>query len=252
MSMLNGVPFDSELGVVTQQDGDTGDSAQRTAALVILSHLLNPPGTTSATPIMEVYTRMRTVLKVGRGRFTRSPLPSHWGSDPTNFSRDQHSILMIAMALMNDKIELKETFSEILRRGGFHQNFLRGTDDIERRWKCPDFLSPSELGVLIRGLNFKLLLPILILLDLGFLVDLRLRKKRPWDYDNMLAPSLMFAATRMSTVVSRYAYRKYAATDWLDRVKNYHDPETGNGVVGMFELFKRAHVETMIKLGTSL
>lgn len=182
----------------------------------------------------------------------RSPIPGHWGNDPTNFSRDQHSMLMLAMAITGNTEELKETFMEIVKRGGFHQNFLRGTDDVERRWKCPDFISPSEISVLIRGLRLTLLLPILILLDLGFLFDLRLRKKRPWDYDNMLAPNLMFAVARMPTFVSRYAYRKYADTDFLERVTQYHDPVSGNGIAGMSDLFRRAHVSTMYKIGISL
>lgn len=240
MPLLNGVNFDSEIGVVTQVDGDTGDSAQRTATLVILSMLLENG---SAGPGL-VYQRMLTVLKVGRGRFTRSPLPSHWGSDPTNFSRDQHSMLMLAMAIMGDKKELKETFMEIVKRGGFHQNFLRGTDDIERRWKCPDIIAPTQLSVMIRGLNLKLLYPILTLLDLGFLLDLIFRKNKPWDYDNMLAPNLMFAAVVMPTFVSRFACRKYGETDFIARVKNYHDPVSGNGIAGMGELFEKAFSTT--------
>lgn len=234
MIPIHGVPFESHLGIVVQKDGDSGDSAQRTATLVVVLSLLGEG-------FGYVYDRMILFLKVSKGRYRRSSIPGHWGNDPTNFSRDQHSILMLAMAVAGDREELKESFLEILKRGGFHQNFMRGTDDFNRFWKLPDFISPTEISVFIRGMNFRFLKPALFLLDLGLLVDLRLRLRQPWDYDNMFAQNLFYANKVMPTPIARLALSKYAKTDFRERILEYHSTEgSSNGVDGLGELYIRA------------
>lgn len=231
-------------GTITQADGDSGDSAQRNATVAFLRNAAQlPAGETVHYLLVESYVRP---FRVGKGRYRRSSDPSHWGYDPTNFSRDQMSIVMLAIAAAEAKSDwgekgaLKDIIKEMIKRGGFHQNFLRGTDDPERKWKLPDFVSPPQISAAIRGLNLWPLYPFLLLLDVGFLADLHLRKYRLWDYDNMLAQNLMFAVMQLPTPISKLAYNLYAKTDFLERIRTYHDPEKSNGIAGMHELFVEA------------
>lgn len=116
---------------LAQADGDTGDSSQRVGTFWVLMHFIG----FFSLPMYEQSIKAHEVVG---GRYRRSPILSFWGSDPTNFSRDQHSILNLCFAIVGDKKRLKESYKDLALRFGLHQNFLKGTDDPERRWKMPD------------------------------------------------------------------------------------------------------------------
>lgn len=153
----------------------------------------------------------------------------------------------LAAAAIGDREELKASMGQILRRVGFHQNFLRGTDDPERRWKCPDILTPHQLSVTIRGLRWWWAYPLLYVLDLAFLADLILRRRQTWDYDNMLAQNFFFAVIRYPTFIGVLAYSIYENTDFLERIDNYYAAEN-NGIPPMAELYRWAFHKTRGKL----
>lgn len=218
-----------ELGVFVQADGDSGDSAQRTATYAVLSALVRDPD-------HKLWETATEVLSVAPGRYRRTPDMSHWGHDPTCFSRDQHSIVNLAHAALGRKKDLKASCWELTKSFGFHQNFLRGSDDLERRWKFPDPINPTEVSVMIRGLGWWWLYPLLYILDVGFLVDLITRKRRTWDYDNMLAQNLFYAVSRYPTRVGVLAFELYEETDFRERLKLYYSLEE-NGIPPMAELY---------------
>ncbi|OPZ24514.1 MAG: hypothetical protein BWZ03_00147 [bacterium ADurb.BinA186] len=214
---------------LAQSDGDTGDSSQRIGTFWALIGLQN------LAVSMNFYVDTVKAHEIYPGRYMRSPVKGYWGNDPTNFSRDQHSILMIAFAVMGDKLRLKKSMLEIFKRAGFHQNFLRGTDDIPRKWKCPDFLTPFELTVAIRGLGLWYLYPVLLVLDLAFFLDFWFRKLHVWDYDNMMATNLFYASKVLPTPWSRISFHAYELTDFKQRIHHYHT--SSNGIKPLYDLF---------------
>lgn len=215
-------------GTLGQSDGDTGDSSQRLATFWILMSVL---GYKSKVHYEETISKHEIVS----GRYRRSPILSYWGSDPTNFSRDQHSIMILAFGMLDDKKRIKESLWAIAKRFGFHQNFLRGTDDPTKYWKIPDVVTPAELASFIRGLDLYVLYPFLWILDLFFFPDFYFRKLHKWDADNMLCSHLIFANEKMPTLWSRIAFHCYYFTDFRARLWNYHC--TNNGIKPLYDLF---------------
>lgn len=219
-------------GTLAQADGDTGDSSQRVGTFWTLMSFIG----IHLKPMYESSIKAHEVVP---GRYRRSPIQNFWGSDPTNFSRDQHSILMLCFAAVGDKKRLVQSFLPIVKHFGFHQNFLRGTDDPEKRWKCPDFITPFQLTNFIRGMDLYFLYPILLILDWAFVLDFIFRKYHPWDYDNMMAQNLMFASVKMPTPISRLCFHFYSLTDFRERLYQYHS--TGNGIKPLHELYLTAY-----------
>lgn len=221
-----------KLESLAQSDGDTGDSAQRVSTFLVLTEILN-------FNLRLQYEKSMRAHEIVPGRYRRSPVPDYWGSDPTNFSRDQQSILMLCFAINKDKKRLKESMWAIAKRGGFHQNFLRGTDDPTKYWKIPDFLTPFELSVFIRGMDLWILYPLLYVLDLPLILDFLFRKFHKWDYDNMMAQNLFYARIKYPTLVSKLCFASYKYTDFLDCLNNYHT--SLNGIKPLAELYKSAY-----------
>lgn len=223
--------FNKDLGVITQANGDTGDSAQRNATYKNLRKFC---GESSEGVLLSPFV-------VVPGRFRRTPDATHWGSNPNNFSRDQHSILNLALAMSGDKYMLRRSMWDLIKRLGFHQNFQKGTDDIECRWKMPDMFHPTQYSVMIRGLGWAPLYPLLYLTDLVFLGDLYFRTKKLWDYDNMLAQNLFYAVTFKPTPAATLAFWLYERTDFLTHLQKYYTNEGNNGIPPMYDLYKKAY-----------
>lgn len=219
---------------LSQSSGDGGDSSQRVGTFYVLLKILG----IELKPQYELSMKAHEIVG---GRYRRFPLQSYWGSDPTNFSRDQHVILNLCFASVGDKKRLMESLKAIAKRLGFHQNFLRGTDDPERCWKCPDFITPAQLGIFIRGLDLYILYPFLLFLDFFFVLDLFFRKYKLWDADNMLAQILMYASYKMPTPWSRLVFHLYRLTDFKQRLWEYHC--TLDGIKPLHELFINAYDE---------
>lgn len=220
-----------KFGVITQNDGDTGDSSQRCGTYITLKCIVDED-------VKEEWSMFKKQLMVLSGRFRRSPVKESCWSRPSNLSRDQLSILKLGMAAIGDIFILNQTMKEQLKRLTFHQNFLHG-NEIEY-WKMPDIMNPHEISVWVRGNKIWWLYPLLLILDLGFFADLMFRKHTPWDYDNMLAQNLMFAVKYMPTFISKVAFKLYQKTDFLKRLHIYH-VEFHNGCPPMYDLFVEAN-----------
>lgn len=217
---------------LAQYDGDTGDSSQRVGTFWVLMHYIG----FFSDPM---YSRSIKSHEIVPGRYRRSPIQSFWGSDPTNFSRDQHSILNLCFAVVGDKKRLLESYKDFIFRFGFHQNMLRGTDDPEKRWKIPDIMTPNQFSVFIRGMDLIVFYPILLILDLFFFLDLIFRKTHLWDADNMGVQNVMYAATKYPTPWSIIVFHLYAKTDFKERLKHYHT--SGNGIKPLYDLYLLAY-----------
>lgn len=211
-------------GLICQRDGDQGDTAQREG----LNLCLNPSS--------ERLALVKSKLKVSKGIYRRNSDPDHWGSNPNNLSRDQRAMLELAFAMNGDKQELSEAACYIGKRFGFHQNVHPGTDAAEGFRKVPDVVSPGELAVYIRGLDKWWLRPLLYVLDLGLLVDIKYRKK--WDGANMGAINILYANQKYPTLVAKLAKKMCPWTDYKKEIINYYSDDN-NGIPALGEMYCR-------------
>ena len=248
-----------------QKDLDQGDSSQRDGHFFALAGLLKASKDFMGRDLSIGYSMTIRQHETSSGLYRRSPDPSYWGYNPNNFSRDQHQVLRIAMAVMGDTKRVRESAKAMFKRLGFHQNYHIGTDVPVNKsiftqlmikvyklvtghntdyWKVPDLMTPSELSVIIRGTNAWYLYPLLYLLDLTLLVDLKLRKDDNWDQDNMMALQLLYVNSKYPTFISRMVMKKYLKTNFMDRIKNYYKVTDGaNGLQPMATLFEVAFKE---------
>ena len=100
----------------------------------------------------------------------------------------------------------------------------------------PDIMSPGELVTIIRGFNLWILYPVLVVLDLFLCLDVLLRKKGLWDYDNLVAARLMHDLEVLptpGTVLNAYFYHK---TDYRARILNYYSSDN-NGIPPLGDLY---------------
>lgn len=226
-------------GIIVQMDGDSGDSCQRVGTYLFLKAIL---GETN----VQLASEMLFQIQSSRGRFRRSNDPNHWGSRPSNCSRDQLSIARLAMSSLN-YFAFNVTYVKQLARLGFHQNFLRGTDDPDEKWKIPDFTTPAEIATFIRHNKLWFLYPLVFCLDLFFLFDLLVRNPESWDRDNMQAQNLYYAVLFMPTPVAKLAFALYTKTNYLEQIEKYYS-EAHNGIPPMIDLFKKADLNVRGKV----
>jgi len=218
--------------VISQADGDQGDSCQRECTYAVLSDML---GLLEGFDRLSEKTLIKNAFTLRSGKYRRSPDPSYWGSNPNNFSRDQHSILNLAFAQLGMVKELNKSMWSIIKRFGFMQNVMPIWPDENSKKKIPDFVAPNMFAVWIRGSKIRVLYPLLQVLDIGFLLDLIFRKNNLWDYDNMLAQNLFYALDVKPTVASKLAWKFYQKTNYLECIKKYHVRD--NGVAPLYDLF---------------
>jgi hypothetical protein len=231
-------------GEIRQLSKDSGDSAQRDATFwAIVGMLYHDYHDWDALPEDDIWqdlgiTKEQSIAnhEIAPGYYRRTNNIQHWGYAGNNFSRDQHSVLRLAFAVMGDRKRLRESAWAMIRRLGFHQNYRHNAG--KPGLKVPDICHPNEVAVTIRGLSLWFLRPLLYLTDVFFLGDLYFRTKTPWDYDNQLLQNLAYAQLKYPTFISRYAWLKYDKQDALAKIKNYHNVETENGISGFYELFE--------------
>lgn len=162
------VIYRDSLGLITQTDNDGGDSAQRHGAFIFLNSVLED----QATAIME-HSKRRFYI-ASDDRYVRHPDQTKWYSNPDNFSRDQHTPLVLAAGAVKDKHALKHMFVQHIKRFGLYQN----TRDSNGNKKIPDIMSPEHLGYYIRAawqckLYWALALyPLLLIGDLFMLLGI--------------------------------------------------------------------------------
>lgn len=223
---------------VRQADGDAGDSAQRDGTIWAIAKIIEPDRTNFGAFNYEVAMKNHEVKP---GYYRRTCNKEHWGYNPNNLARDQKSILQLAFAVNGDKKRLKESILNTVKRFFFHQNYYIGTDTNGKffhDYKIPDLMHPNEIGVFIRGMDFKLLKPVLYVCDLFFLADLYFRKGSK-DYDNMLFQQLAYAQLKIPTYASKLAWLLYDKDDALEKIKDYHAVGVEkNGIKGFYELFQ--------------
>ena len=233
-----------KLGVISQHDLDQGDSANRDGVFFALAGLLKAPKDFMGRDLPQGWEETIKQHEASPGLYRRSPDPSYWGYRVDTTSRDQQQALMLGMAIMGDKKRLKEAWKGLMSRFGFHTNKYPIWPDTDSKPKIPDFLGITEVTSYIRGMSKWYLYPVLCLLDLGYLIDLKLRGGQKWDYDNLLAPSLLYANKKYMTPASWLAMKLYKKTDWLEQIHNYYRDDNGNnGIMPMYELYKKAYEE---------
>lgn len=231
-------------GALSQKDLDQGDSSQRDGHFFALAGLLKVAQDFMGRPLGQGWSEVALLHEAAIGLYRRSPNPNYWGYNPNNFSRDQHSVLRLAMAVMGDTKRLKESTIAMIKRFGFHQNTHKGIDDPNNKWKIPDIMTPMEWAVIIRGLNLWYLYPVLLLLDATLFIDLALRKNDNWDQDNMLALNMLYSYKKYRTPCSHLAMKLYKRTNFMDRITNYYRIDgDNNGLAPMADLFKLAYEE---------
>lgn len=212
-------------------DGDSGDSCQRTGTFIFLNWILG-----NKSPV--VAGEMFYSLQSSRGRFRRSSDPNHWGYRPSNLSRDQLSVMRLALSVYQYKV-FNLTYWKQVKRLGLHQNFLRGTDDSDECWKIPDIISPEEVAVWIRHNKIWTLYPLVFCIDLLSLLFVIYRNPNSWDADNMNAIRMYYSLKFMPTPVAKLAFALYTKTNYLDRIDNYYSKEN-NGIPPMAKLYRLA------------
>lgn len=197
-------PYEYE-GTLVQANGDAGDSANRTGLLNVCEAKLN-----------EYFCMANhTNLEVSPGRYARG-LKSPF--DHANYmTRDQMAPLECAIVMDDCYNLLKDHIKLRLRRGLFHFSTY---DPVLGHWKFPDPVSPLELAVIIRGMRWWALYPLLPLLDL-LLLPYGLGAKHDGQHVAFLAVArklrptfvgkLMLALTRRRLKTIQAAIRNYHA-----------------------------------------
>lgn len=228
--------------IVVQADGDSGDSAQRTATLYAMAGIIGKPLAYRRLKDAGLsYEQSIQQHEVSPGIYRRSNDAGHWGSNPNNFSRDQWSIMQLAFATNGDTKRLKESMWQLLKRGLVHQNVHPGTDAPADYRKFPDVAHPSHFSVFIRGMGLWPLYPVLVLIDLLLLADVSLRMVHDPanDIDNMLSQHILYAQ-KYTTPASYVAMQVYKRSSWKQKLRAYHGPAR-NGIPPLADLIVLAY-----------
>lgn len=231
--------------LLSQSNKDQGDTSQRVGALfTLLSVLESEILEKRITEQHATYDAAMVRLQTEPGVWHRSNDPAYWGYNPRFMSRDQLSVIKIAICMRGDSMRMWDTFKRAAGRFFFHQNYkVDGPQNQELGYKFPDIMAPSEWGVFARALMGPLSFLVTYVTDLAFFVDLVVRKNHPWDYDNMLALNLILAYKKRPTLWSKIAMKKYIAImpEVLERLANYHlDVDGRAGCPPLYYLFKAA------------
>lgn len=225
-------------GILCQKDGDTGDSAQRMGTAHTLLSLIGDEKLTGAALHAGLgYPRQ---LETSWGMYARSDQKSFWGSDPRCTSRDQLSIVKMALSPK----ELLKVFVRQTLRLSLHQNYY---DVLESRYHIPDPPILQELSVYARGLLGPLSYLITWFTDIGYGLDMALRNStflNIWSADNMLALGLLQACHKYPSPTAKLLMRFYKKTDFMKRLELYHEIANGNnGCLPLYYLFKVAFLK---------
>lgn len=229
--------------VLSQHDGDQGDSLQRMGTLYALLALINDE---QLTEQVKAITAPLGVLEDSPGIWVRSTEPGFWGNDPRGTSRDQLSIAKLALQMMPptlaNKRMLWDAFKAQMKRATFHQNYY---DVLEHRYHMPDLMVPYELSVYARELLGPLSYVITWFFDLGLGIDMLLRNASDlnrWSQDNMLAVELLSACHQYPSLTARVIMYFYKKTNFMERIKDYHSPAK-NGCEPLYYLYCMAFLK---------
>lgn len=235
--------------VITQnakEDWDGGDTIQREGMLQCAMWYHRQAGRLSQIEWEWMHVRYLSVidkLNYSNGwSLRRHPNTAKWYGDADRMSRDQLTSNICALGF-SDQATLKQLIvKHLLRLGLFttntHENgAVKGDGSLTwsqriqyifglytsagpiYSWKLPDITDPSIWGAYVRGMNWKLLWPMLWLSDLVLLVTslttIYKTKQDPTFCDHLSFQMLMLQAHyQMPTWISKlamWAYRKYSS-----------------------------------------
>lgn len=137
--------------LIVQKNGDGGDTAGREGDYWFFA------GLTKSTYAPRSLINVLSHLQVSPGIFIRNPTknpttpPAKSWNDPTDFSRDQTSPMILALGAMEQYSILKNLLWHQIKRFGFYQNH--------------DLPSPEDLGAYIRSFKAWYLYPVLWVTD---------------------------------------------------------------------------------------
>jgi hypothetical protein len=195
-------------GLYVETNGDGGDCPNRTGIMIAYGALTN-----SINP--------RNIIDSVEHNLTTAPnvyfrYPIQW-NQPSDFSRDQASRLMLGFGIAGQKDLVKGYYKLLLKNGLKHPN--------------GDYIGIGEFNNLIRTFNCWYLYPLLVLLDVKFLGDMIARHQNPWGYDALICEDLYWTKKKLWTPTGWIARMFYKTTDAKQQIyDNLIDPET-NGCI---------------------
>jgi hypothetical protein len=212
-------------GVISQRDGDQGDSLNRTG---VYHSVLAALGTETDDMGRSLGLNADLFALQGSsvGRFRRGNDSTRWFYNENNVTRDQMTTVEAALALTENTQIARKHFWKRAARLFFHFSTQNdGADAGPLKHKMPDLPTPDEMGNLIRATRYKFLYFLLPLTDLWLLGMVKygrsLNERSLYDADNQLLPTVL-AALDQPTFVTEYARRAYAQTDAASRLRSYY------------------------------
>lgn len=233
-------------GVITQADGDKGDTLNRIGAyysalyaLGVMRDDTQQVKNVGLIATLNTLTNSPTMLPFGR--FRRGNSVARWFNNSDNVTRDQMVPIEAALALSSDTELARAHFWARAKRLFFHFSTQNdGQDAGPLVIKLPDICTPSEFGTLVRATRYKWLYWILPITDLFLWLDVgysrSLNERSLYDSDNQLVPQVL-AALDQPTFVTEFVRRTYAQTDAATRIRDYYSEASGrNGIAPLGEL----------------
>jgi hypothetical protein len=242
--------------LISQQDGDVGDSLHREGMYAFGKWLLYNRSENkliiSEMPARRDPAKIMDKFEVKPGIFVRHPDPTRWSSNPDTTSRDQMIPLIAYCGAYQDYPRLWRLFKAAAKRGMFAQNVL-DIGDGETKKKIPDTML-GHLGLFIRagGYYTAPLYPLLFVTDtvdlIGTLIEAipfhweetgkRLRPRDLGDVDdNNTVVAQLMAVSFKPTPISWLNRQVYSLT----RARNYGNTVLGetNNVMGALAWYHR-------------
>jgi hypothetical protein len=233
--------YRDRFGLITQANGDGGDSCNRLAHYYAALQILNVPcDDINRHPLDGFYISVqRLTARLPFGRYRRHADTSMWYGDMDNVTRDQMSPMIATMVLMGTTELLKAHVGLRLRRLLLH---FSTHDQVEGsvgyRWKLPDVPSPTELANIIRGLKLKLLYPLLSVLDLALLHEAKAANAANIHEGQMLLNTAVSLRTETTWAARKAAETLDSKADELAKgLRSYYaEGPWCNGILPLGEL----------------
>lgn len=211
-----------DYGLIVQKDMDGGDTAGREGDFWFHKGLSG----SIDQGARDEFKRVLNLLQYAPGVFVRHPKhnpvtpPDKSWNDPTDFSRDQSTSMILAMGEMGERSVLRSMLWQQIKRFTLFQNH--------------DIATPQDWGHYIRALNIWPLYPILLVGDLFLLTNSVIRcivgndENTSDDINHTL--SLLQAQHHLSTPISwlsRKIYKWFRKGGVQNAWDHYFKPESG-------------------------
>lgn len=201
-------PFTDEYKLIVQRDRDGGDSCQRTPMIHYGHYLIGK------ADFQEFLAGVRNI-EIRPGIYIRHPINYNQEND---LSRDQETPLVPMLGAAGQKEKVKELLKRHIERRGLYQN--------------GDLPTLATIGSYIRALEVGYLYPLLMVTDLGLLVQSAIERVKvlitPNDVSDALNHTVLLlqAQRLMPTPISYLARKLYKpVAQW--QFNHYFRPETG-------------------------